>query len=103
MNNIQVHRDDSWSYIGGCSVKHLFNKSKRESCESAFLSKKGVTTSEIEAQANLTLAQAAQAKASQAQQPDAWTPERTAKVVGITLGILAITTIAVVIIRKKRK
>lgn len=95
--------EDNWSNIGGCSLKHPFSKDKREDCEEDFLSKKGVKASETQAEADKLMAEALLAKSKQAQQPDAWTPERTAKVVGISLGVIMVGVIAVVLIRRKRK
>ena len=86
-----ISYNKDWSNVGGCAMLHPFNAEKRAECEAAQAGK----AKNINAQADLLLAQAAANKA--AQPSSSWTAGQTAMVVGASLIGL---TVMIVIIKK---
>jgi hypothetical protein len=82
-----------YSNVGGCEIKHLFNKDKRKACEDAWYAKQ--STKQTSADADLMLSQAAFAQASKGD--GSWTATQTA---GVLLASLAGIALLFVIIKK---
>lgn len=89
---------ETYSEVGGCSVMHPFNKTKRKRCEDAWYAKQAGKTAE--SQAELVLAQAAQAQVTQAPEEDKWSPMAVGLV---TAGSLLAIGLMVLIIRRARR
>jgi hypothetical protein len=82
-----------YSNVGGCQLKHPFNKDNRQACEDAWYAKQGAK--QTSAEADMLLAQAAY---EQSRKGDgSWSATQTA---GVLLASLAGIAILFVVIKK---
>jgi len=99
MHEIEV---SEWSNVGGCSIKHPFNKGKQQSCETLWKERKGINRAEQQAQQDAQLAQALIDQSRRPQTPTAWTPTKTFLVAGGALVVVGILAVVIMKVKKKK-
>jgi len=94
--------NEEWNYIGGCSIKHPFNKERREECEALVLGRKDTKNyvSKSQAESDMILAKAA--AAASVKKDDKWSAGQTLMVVGGALTLLTIMTVVIIKLKKSK-